>query len=84
MKAIFVREKIQNLNFQGNPRHGNSSMGFKPGEDPSGAGTVAAYLPGDVGIGELDIDIGSKEWPNWTTLAWGFQPHGQASPGVFP
>jgi hypothetical protein len=44
-------------------------LDFETGEDLSGAGTVLAYLPGYVRIGELDTDIGSDEWLNWTTLA---------------
>lgn len=82
-KAVSVREKIQNRNLGGNARNSESYLGLETGEGPSGTGTVPAYLLGDMGSDELSFDIGSDEWPNWATLAQGFQPDGQVFPGLF-
>lgn len=82
-KAISVKEKSQNLNRWGSARNSDSDLGVETGEGPSEAGTIPAYLLGDLGSGELGFDIDSDEWPNWATLIQDFQPDSQAFPGVF-
>ncbi|EXJ79034.1 hypothetical protein A1O3_08535 [Capronia epimyces CBS 606.96] len=82
-KAVSLREKIQarNLGWEASNGNGNGNgdMGLHTGKGPSGVATSPASLFGDPGSDKLgfDIDIDSDVWPDWTTLAQGFQPDGQ-------
>lgn len=73
-KAISVRDTLRRRSL------GGPGVGVETGEDPSGDDSVPAELLTDLGSGELSFDMGD-EWPNWATLAQGFQPEGQAFAG---
>ena len=79
-KAVSVREKVQNRNLGGEARNSKSDLGLERGHSPSGIGAGPAYLMDN---NEFCFDINSDEWPNWATLAQGFQLDGQKFPGIF-
>jgi hypothetical protein len=82
-KAASVGENIQNRNLGGDTRNSDSDLGLERGYGPSGTGAGPAYLLGDIDSNEFCFDINSNEWPNWATLAQGFQLDGQEFPDTF-
>jgi len=89
LKAVSLRDKVRHW-------HPNSTLTWDGGGgNGHGSGhvavaTAAEGMPADLitetgsmGSGNPGVcfDIASDEWPNWVTLAQGFQPEGQ---GLFP
>ncbi len=89
LKAVSLRDKVRHW-------HPNSTLTWDGGGgNGHGSGHVAVATPaegmpadlitetGSMGSGNPGVcfDIASDEWPNWVTLAQGFQPEGQ---GLFP
>jgi flagellar biosynthesis chaperone FliJ len=90
-KAVALRNKGQNQRHPStsdndsvlNPETGPSAMATMTASVPESAPSYPLPPPledmdgfgGD--FGAFDFDIASDEWPNWETLAQGFQPDGQ-------
>jgi Fungal specific transcription factor domain len=72
-KAVSAGEKIQNRNLGGDARNSDSGLGLERGYGPSGTGAGPAYPLGNIDSNEFCFDINSDAWPNWATLAQGFQ-----------
>lgn len=82
-KAVSAREGIQTQIPGGVARNSDEDLSLGAREGPSVGGIVPTHQLGDIGSEEFHFDIGNDEWPNWATLAQGFQPDGQALPIVF-
>ncbi|EXJ96413.1 hypothetical protein A1O1_01539 [Capronia coronata CBS 617.96] len=77
-KAISVREKVRSRNAEWTASNSDTGPNFEAGEGPSVGATVLTDFVGDMSIDGFGFDIDSDEWPDWTTLAQGFQPDDQA------
>lgn len=78
-KAVSVREKIRGGHSGWNARGRGIEVALERGSGPSGTGAAPAASPGEQANGSDDFgfDICNDEWPDWETLAQGFQSDGQ-------
>lgn len=83
MKAVALRESLQKRSSGLGARDGDRELSREVDGSPSRDETQNDFLLGDGYGGDLNFDIGSNAWPDWTILAQEFQPDGQGFASSF-
>lgn len=83
VKALTLRESLQKRSSGWGARDGDGEFSRQADGSSSRDETQNDLLLGDGYGGDLNFDIGSDAWPDWTILAQEFQTDAQAFPGSF-
>ncbi|KAL6243385.1 hypothetical protein RBB50_009937, partial [Rhinocladiella similis] len=84
LKALSVRSRTRRRDYSNTPQN-NSSV--DPSMDSAGdytsvpphEGPIDGLFASTENFNDMGFDIGSDDWPNWTTLAQGYQYEGQGT-----